>query len=256
MDGDWGSDMSAVSEGPEDVRWRREQVFLPEGEAGPEEFPRLRNISTAFLFNAIVRPVDPEPPSYAVLTELTRPKPAALVAVAEWNMLWEVAQYRRRFFDLDELPPQMAKIADLGDINVVFVPRTRSRFHEYAPLLHLLPRRVLARFGLPLLRGGQWPFMADYAGVDDFLPVAFERRPERAWAATVWPHLMSVSTLSAFSDNDPLRLLAHNLDFWIPAVTEMMQARLSEHPEIDKGLLPDLVTLQTSHAETCQAATC
>ena len=45
MDGDWGSDMSAVSEGPEDVRWRREQVFLPEGEAGPEEFPRLHNMS-------------------------------------------------------------------------------------------------------------------------------------------------------------------------------------------------------------------
>lgn len=59
-------------------------------------------MSPAFLFNAIVRPADPDPPSYAVLAELTHPKPEALVAVAEWNMLWEAAQYRWRFFDLDE----------------------------------------------------------------------------------------------------------------------------------------------------------
>lgn len=111
----------------EDSRWRRDEVFLPEDEAHLDEFPKLRNISTAFMFNAVVRAVDPEPPEYVTLTELTRRTPEMLVAVAEWNMLWEAAQYRRRFFDLDELPPQMAKVADIGDVNVVFVPRTRSR---------------------------------------------------------------------------------------------------------------------------------
>jgi hypothetical protein len=30
-------------------------------------------------------------------------------------MLWEAAQFRRRFFDLKDLPEQMAKIADLGE---------------------------------------------------------------------------------------------------------------------------------------------
>jgi hypothetical protein len=109
----------------------------------------------------------------------------------QWNMLWEAAQFRRRFFDLEDLPEQMAKIADLGDVNVTFVPRTRARYFEYAPLLHLLPKRVLDLFGLPLLRGGQWPFMADWAGIDNFLPPDFEARLARAWAWTVWPHLMS-----------------------------------------------------------------
>ena len=159
-------------------------------------------------------------------------------------MLWEAAQYRRRFFDLGELPAQMARIADLGDVNVVFVPRTRSRYHEYAPLLHMLPRRVLLRFGLSLLRGGQWPFMADFAEIDDLLPADLADRLGRAWAWAVWPHLVSGSRLSAFSSDDPVRLLAHNLDFWIPSVTAMMQARLREHDEIDKGPLPTVVPLE------------
>ena len=74
------------------------------------------------------------------------------VALAQWNMLWEAAQFRRRFFDLDDLPEPMAKIADIGDVNVTFVPRTRARYFEYAPLFHLLPKRVLDLFVLPAVR--------------------------------------------------------------------------------------------------------
>jgi hypothetical protein len=99
-------------------------------------------------------------------------------------------------------------------------------------------------FGLPVLRGGQWPFMADYAGISDFLPADFPDRLQRAWAWTVWPHLVSGSGLSAFSGDDPIRLLAHNLDFWIPPVTKMTQARLTEFDEVDKGPLPAAVTLE------------
>jgi hypothetical protein len=54
-----------------------------------------------------------------------------------WNMLWEAGQFRRRFFSEDELPAPIAKLADLGDINFAFVPRSRSRYFEYAPLYHL-----------------------------------------------------------------------------------------------------------------------
>ena len=86
--------------------------------------------------------------------------------------------------------------------------------------------------------------MADYAGIDEFLPADFPARLGRAWAWAVWPHLVSGSQLSAFSGDDPVRLLAHNLDFWIPPVTAMMQARLGEDPEIDKGPLPAAVTLE------------
>ncbi len=68
---------------------------------------------------------------------------------------WEAAQFRRRFFDQEEdLTPDLAEIADRGDINIMFVPRTPSRYYEYAPLYHLLPRDTCERFGLPLLGEG------------------------------------------------------------------------------------------------------
>lgn len=222
---------------------RRDSVFLPDGEANTEEFPRLHNMSAAFLFGGVVRPLEPAPPEYVTLSML-RTLDRELVAVAEWNMLWEAAQFRRRFFDVDELPEPMAKIADLGDVNVTFVPRTRMRYFEYAPLFHLLPKRVLDMFGLPLLRGGQWPFLADHAGIEDFLPLDLEARLARAWAWTVWPHLVSGSKMKAFSVNDPIRLLAHNLDFWVPAVTAAIQDRLRDFPEVDKGKTPEPVTLE------------
>lgn len=229
-------------------RWRGEDVLLPADDATAEQFPTMRNISTAFLFKAIVRAVEPTPPEYVTLPELARPTMELAGAVGKWNMLWEAAHYRRRFFDLDDLPAVMAEIADLGDINVVFLPRTSMRYHEYAPLVHLLPRRTLQKFEIPLLRGGQWPFMADYAGTANFLPDDFQHRLQRAWASTVWPHLDSGSPLGAFCTDEPLQLLAHNLDFWVPAVTAMIQDRLSDHAEIDKGPLPDAVSLQDGSA--------
>ncbi|WP_322769057.1 hypothetical protein [Frankia sp. Cr1] len=122
-------------------------------------------MSAGFFFDGMVRPVESAPPEFVTLTMLHASGLDLVAAVGQWNMLWEAAQFRRRFFDLDELPEPMAAIVDLGDVNITFVPRTRSRYFEYAPLLHILPKRVVDRFGLPTLRGGQWPFLADYAGV-------------------------------------------------------------------------------------------
>ena len=58
-------------------------------------------------------------------------------------------------FSEEELPLPLREIADRGDVNVVFVPKTASRYYEYAPLFHLLPRSTVERYGLPLLRSGQ-----------------------------------------------------------------------------------------------------
>jgi hypothetical protein len=170
---------------------------------------------------------------------------ALAVAISKWNLLWEPAQFRRRFFDDEELPPRLRKIADQGDVNVVFVPRTRSRYHEYAPLFHLLPRAALQRHGLPLLKGGQWPFTSEYTEVDRYLPTDFQDRLARAWAGTVWRHLMPQphSGISKFTANDPIRLLAHNLDFWIPPVTQVIEEYLREFPVVDKGVADGPVPL-------------
>jgi hypothetical protein len=225
------------------LAWRRNNVFLPEVEATPEEFPCLQNVSAGFLFGGVIRPLEPARPEYVALAMPQTSDQKLVAAVGQWNMLWEAAQFRRRFFDLDDLPEPMSKIADLGDVNVTLVPRTWSRYFEYAPLLHLLPKRVLDMFGLPTLRRGQWPFLIDYTGIDEFMPPDFDARLARAWASTVWPHLMSGSRMNAFSADDPIRLLAHNLDFWVPAVTATIQNRLRDFPEIDKGKTPGPVIL-------------
>lgn len=48
-------------------------------------------------------------------------------------------------------------------------------------------------------------------------------------------HLNSGSGLAAFSSDDPIKLLAHNLDFWVPAITEVIQNTLRGFPEVDQG---------------------
>ncbi len=55
---------------------------------------------------------------------------------------------------------------------------------------------------------------------------------------------MSGSKMKAFSADDPIRLLAHNLDFWVSAVTSTIHDRLRDFPEIDKGKIPGPVTLE------------
>jgi hypothetical protein len=71
--------------------------------------------------------------------------------------------------------------------------------------------------------------------IDNFLPPDFEARLARAWAWTMWPHLMSGSKMKAFSADDPIRLLAHNLDFWVPTVTATIQDRLRGFPRDRQG---------------------
>ena len=216
--------------------FRREQVLLDEADASDDRYPRMFNLSAGFLYRAIVRPDVPEPPEYVTLTMRHTERVEFEVAVARWNLLWEAAQFRRRFFDEDELPARMRRVADRGDLNVVFVPRTRTRYYEHAPLFHLLPRDTVRRFGLPLLRGGQWPPTSPRSFVDDYLPQDFELRLERAWAVTVWRHLMPASPVSAFSKDDPIRLLAHNLDFWLPPVSAVLQEILRDFPTANHGI--------------------
>jgi hypothetical protein len=210
--------------------------------AAPDLYPRLWNMSAGFMCKAVVRPLDPARPEY--VTVPLRPgirddaNLALAVAISKWNLLWEAAQFRRRFFDDEEIPPRLYKIADQGDVNVVFVPRTQSRYHEYAPLFHLLPRSALQRHGLPLLKGGQWPFTCEYTEVDRYLPADFHDRLARAWAGIVWRHLMPQphSGISKFRANDPIRLLAHNLDFWIPPIIQVIEEYLRDFPEVDNGV--------------------
>lgn len=226
--------------------FQREQFFADADSLTAEMYPRLTNLSAGHLYQRVIRPVVSAPPEY-----ITVPFDGVCgaggrdlrLAVAEWNLLWEAAQFRRRFFSEDDLPPAIYEIADLGDVNVTFIPRTDTRYYEYAPLFHLLPYQTVQRHGLPALRCRQWPYVMGNEPVDRFLPADFEQRLSRAWARTVWRHLNSGSPLRAFSESDPIRILAHNLDFWLPPMTAAIQEILSGMPVVDGDVREEPVPL-------------
>ena len=53
-------------------------------------------------------------------------------------------------------------------------------------------------------------------------------------ASAVWRHLSPGSPLGAFTRSDPIRLLAHNLDFWVPPVTAVMEEILRGFPVVSE----------------------
>jgi hypothetical protein len=223
---------------------RDHPFFADPAEVTAENYPSLRNISVGFIFNRVARALEPAPPEYVTLPlEGGISDAGQLVAVAKWNLLWESAQFRRRYFDDDELPPEVAQIADQGDVSVTFIPRTATRYYEYAPLYHLLSRSQAERHGLPLIRTGIWPYTAKIDQPDRYLPADFGARLGRAWASAVWRHLSPGSPLSAFSRSEPIRLLAHNLDFWIPPVTAAMEEILRGFPVVGEDASEEAVQL-------------
>lgn len=222
--------------------WDPNDMFLPAGEATTDEFPELHNMSARFMYKGVVRRVEPAPPEYVAI----RMDPSSnhlVAAVAQWNLIWEAAQFRRRFFALESLPEPMGRIADLGDVNITYVPRTVSRYYEYAPLVHLVAEASGGHVRSACDASGPVALHGYYMDVDVVLPRDFATRLERAWAWMVWPHLVSGSKMMAFSRDDPIRLLAHNLDFWVPAVTATIQDRLRDFPEIDEGMAETPVLL-------------
>ena len=198
----------------------------------PDQFPRMFNVSAGFVYSRMLRPAAPAPLEFVsvpfwgsegLLTD------RAFVAVSRWNTAWEAAQFRRRLFAKHELTPQMYAIADRGDVNVIFVPHTSTRYFEYATLHHLLPRTALERHAIPRLSSGMWPAEID-ATKDRYLPSDYPQRLSRAWAEAVWPRLMPGVGQRAFSSDDPIRVLAHDLDYWVPPATAVAQEILRGYP--------------------------
>ncbi|MET8798477.1 hypothetical protein ABZV91_18850 [Nocardia sp. NPDC004568] len=117
----------------------------------------------------------------------------------------------------------------------MFIPRTEVRYHEYAPLYHLIPRAKLERFGIPSLKPGTWPPYRRDDTPPGFLPSDFSERLSRAWSSIIWRYIMPQTPLGGFSSTDSIKILSHSLDFWIPPATEVIEERLREFPLLFEG---------------------
>src|ERR1700682_5866187 len=203
---------------------------LATGEAAePDRFPAMGNISAAFIYDMLPIPLEPQPPELAYVRLPGSHGEIAdhiRVALAEWNVAWEAGQYRQALFREEDFPPSLKPAAEVEG-NVYLIPRTQSRYVEYAPLYPLVPRRSADRHGLLLRAEGTWPPLGTFIEEDErALPPDFGDRLANAFADLIWKRLSPRSPASAFTEVDPIRVLSHNLDYWLPHALAVIEDEL------------------------------
>jgi hypothetical protein len=201
-------------------------------ELDPGQYPQLWNLSTAFFYKLIVHPSEVKSPEFvyvpANLYNGNRYGSGAEIecAISKWNISWEAAQLRYGILS-GELPDGLKWLEQFKGENIYLLPRNSAYYYyTFAPLFHLLPHWRLKHFGLPLLKRGIWPYVMPDFYLEKLLPSDFGLRLEHAFASHIWPLINSGSKLSAFSSYYPLKILAHNLDFWLPYAYQVIEDRL------------------------------
>lgn len=215
----------------------------------PAEYPELSSLGGSLFLRYLPKPVAPTRPEYVVLRQPARDHMSFYGFVTEWNMSWEADHLRADLWDdrwqevadilelqrlrrLVEAARVPAGFPDAGrpTANVQIVTQVgRSRLSGYMTLYQLLPLRTLERFGLPPLKGGLW--LMDPPGnrqTARYYPADVEDRLARAFAHHVWPLLAPGARLGDLAGDEPLALLAHNLDFWVPYVDQVARQRLRD----------------------------
>jgi len=227
----------------------RDTFLASDDELDAAFYPTARNLSSAILYRFMPRPTKAEPLEYVYVPIPKRAKRTnaafkTLSFVCDWNYAWEAAQLRHAM-RMADCPANLAWLGRHKGRNIALVADDglRSRYGVYQGLYHLLPRRTLERYGLPLLRRGHWPSAFPEWGAEEFLPANADSVLSEAFAAHVWPLLSPGSSSDKFGDDDPIRLLAHSLDFWVPYLDQVLANRISAFPRVptecpdDDGLL-------------------
>jgi hypothetical protein len=207
----------------------------PEGYApdllAPDAFPALATLSAGPLFGAVVRPNrGPVAPQYVfVPTKLGGPGyfNKDVAALTEWNLLWECGHIRPDFLE-GTLPQSLDWTERHGGVSFRFVPfdegpRASGKLQAYGALRSLLPLPLLRRFCLAPLRASWPPFFHPHGTPQ---PRDAVTSLSRAFAEYIWPLLCPGSGLQAFAEQDSVRLLAHNLDYWLPHLDLLIQRRV------------------------------
>lgn len=215
----------------------RTERLLDEKEFNRDEFPHLYNLSSAFFFDQIPVPKDYKEPEFVFLKDYSDFKRHSdiTVTIAEWNMIWEAGHLRADFF-WQKLPEKLEWLKNFEGSNLYLIPDNKKfPFYTYAPLFHLLPYKTRKNFGLPLLKKGNWPFLQDHEShiIGDLFSKNFKDHLSKAFAHHIWPLLDTQNKISAFSKDDSLKLLAHNLNYWLPDIYSVIEDRLHEFGRIE-----------------------
>ncbi len=243
----------------------REQCLAtrPE-EMSADEFPELTSISPRFFYRFL--PIPDESPPVPEYVYVPTAEDCGLMDderyryelfISDWNNTWEAGAWRSA--KLDFRGPDRLRWVIERKANVRLVSRVAAHSYDaFVPLYHLLPRGTLERFGLPPLRRGIWPHLRQDHLLGHVLPADFDGRLEEAITYHLWPLLGARGAPSCFSSSDPIRMLSHNLDYWLPYIDIVVQTRMrgfrrtemegdSERADYlaHKDQMPPGVTLQT-----------
>jgi hypothetical protein len=214
--------------------------LAPKEELTPDLHPRVGTFPGMFLKFLPVMTTTP-PTEYVRLPagcfQASDNLPAEAVEglfCTQWNLAWESGPIREQIYER-KIPESLRWIHRYPERNFAFVPGTGSaRYAEFSPLYNLLPARILERVGLPAMRCGLWPGLdiqaLRYGERLDSLPCDWPQRLGSGLAQLLWPLLYPrpSSPISAFSKNDSLRLLAHNVDFWLPHIDQLLQEMMRD----------------------------
>ena len=225
-------DESFAKEQDQDLRLIAQQELASGDDLDRDMFPQLYNLSSGWFFQFMPQPLSSNIPEFVYIPLKTRQKKGdshwtdCHVALNKWNMSWEASQLRHEIFE-DELPAQLKWIRKFEDANIYLLPDTTPKYEAYIPLYHLLPQRTLQNFNLPLLKRGIWPpsgFSDDLTLI--LLQSDFETQLSEAFAHHVWPLLIRGSKMKAFTKDDPIVLLSHSLNYWLPYVYCVAEERV------------------------------
>jgi hypothetical protein len=228
-------------EAEEQIERKYFSPYADEEHTCPEWFPDLGNISAGFFYRMMPVPDEPTPPEYVYVRSPEqrigrhRTELRYELAIAEWNSTWDAGEHcwqlhdGRRSRRREGFPRELRWLFKARK-NIRLVPRnSRHSYNAYAPLYHLLPRGVLERFGLPLLKRGLWPYtmmVGRQRKFDAALGSDFDGRLAKAFSYYIWPFIAPGKPPSGYDRDEPLIMLSHNLDFWLPYVDLVAQRRL------------------------------
>lgn len=216
----------------------RHRSLIAEGdEAEAGRFPSLGNLSAGFLNRFVPVPHVHKQPEFVYVpsslpNKWEEPRLTESVFITEWNSMWEAGQLRHETLG-GELPRRLRWLRDYQEQNIFLLPRSWHRYYAYAVLFHMVPRSVLERHDLPLLRRGLWPHFNENHWRESVIPRDFDKRLANAFADVVWNHLVPGSGHGSFSASDPVKLLAHNLDYWLPSAHAVAENRLRLLPIVE-----------------------
>jgi hypothetical protein len=207
----------------------------------PENFPELSNLSAAFFYQFVPRPAETLPPEFVYIS-LDREKSLTNkgrllteLAISHWNTLWEAGHLRSEFVPQvfpRGFPKRLEWLTKYQHVNLYLIPDDcKTKYDALSPLYHLLPLRTVQRFALPALNRGLWPPSLGNDVLLSHIEKDFDERLSQAFANHVWPILSSGSKIRSFSKDDPIVILAHNLNFGFLVSTNSPKTGFVNFPE-------------------------